>query len=116
MSTRTNELLGVVYPDGSLELTGKLTVPPGRVRVRVESLVLCRQGDVAIDDAARLTHETRRCPPRAGSNPGPGPDRPGPRLRSAQRNPPAGAVALVLDRLPRPHRRRRGAESRRVRR
>jgi hypothetical protein len=38
MSTRTNELLGVVHPDGSLELTGKLTVPAGRVRVRVESL------------------------------------------------------------------------------
>jgi hypothetical protein len=38
MSTRANELLGVVHPDGSLELTGKLTVPPGRVRVRVESL------------------------------------------------------------------------------
>jgi hypothetical protein len=38
MTALTNELLGVVHPDGSLELTGKLTVPPGRVRVRVESL------------------------------------------------------------------------------
>jgi hypothetical protein len=38
MSTPTNDLLGVVHPDGSLELNGKLTVPPGRVRVRVESL------------------------------------------------------------------------------
>jgi hypothetical protein len=38
MSTMTNDLLGVLHPDGSLELTGKLTVPPGRVRVRVESL------------------------------------------------------------------------------
>jgi hypothetical protein len=38
MPTMTNDLLGVVHPDGSLELTDKLTVPPGRVRVRVESL------------------------------------------------------------------------------
>jgi hypothetical protein len=38
MSVTTNELLGLVRPDGSLELNGKLTVPPGRVRVRVESL------------------------------------------------------------------------------
>jgi hypothetical protein len=38
VSARANELLGVVHPDGSLELAGKLTVPPGRVRVRVESL------------------------------------------------------------------------------
>ena len=38
MSATTNDLLGVLHPDGSLELTGKLTVPPGRVRVRVESL------------------------------------------------------------------------------
>jgi hypothetical protein len=36
--TTTTEVLGVVHPDGSLELTGKLSVPPGRVRVRVESL------------------------------------------------------------------------------
>jgi hypothetical protein len=40
MSVTTNEVLGVVRPDGSLELAGKLTVPPGRVRVRVESLEL----------------------------------------------------------------------------
>lgn len=38
MSTTTNDLLGIVHPDGSLEVTGKLTVPPGRVRVHVESL------------------------------------------------------------------------------
>src|SRR5437763_1227942 len=38
MSVTTNDLIGVVRPDGSLELAGKLTVPPGRVRVRVESL------------------------------------------------------------------------------
>jgi hypothetical protein len=38
MSTMINDMLGVVHPDGSLELAGKLTVPPGRVRVRVESL------------------------------------------------------------------------------
>src|SRR5262245_21730581 len=38
MSSTSNDLLGVLHPDGSLELSGKLTVPPGRVRVRVESL------------------------------------------------------------------------------
>jgi hypothetical protein len=38
MPALTNELLGFVHPDGSLELNGKLTVPPGRVRVHVESL------------------------------------------------------------------------------
>jgi hypothetical protein len=38
MAVTTNEVLGIVRPDGSLELTDKLTVPPGRVRVRVESL------------------------------------------------------------------------------
>ncbi len=37
MST-TNDILGVVHPDGTLELTGAITVPPGRVRVIVESL------------------------------------------------------------------------------
>jgi hypothetical protein len=38
MSVTINEMLGVVGPDGTLELAEKLTVPPGRVRVRVESL------------------------------------------------------------------------------
>jgi hypothetical protein len=38
VAVTTNEVLGVVRPDGSLELTGKLTVPPGPVRVRVEAL------------------------------------------------------------------------------
>jgi hypothetical protein len=38
MSVSTNELMGTVLPDGTLELAGKLSVPPGRVRVRVESL------------------------------------------------------------------------------
>jgi hypothetical protein len=38
MSVTTNEVLGIVRPDGSLELSSKLTVPPGRVRVRIESL------------------------------------------------------------------------------
>jgi hypothetical protein len=38
MSVMTNEVLGTVRADGTLELAGKLTVPPGRVRVRVESL------------------------------------------------------------------------------
>jgi hypothetical protein len=34
--TTTTEVLGTVQPDGSLRLDEKLTVPPGRVRVRVE--------------------------------------------------------------------------------
>ncbi len=38
MATSTNELMGVVRADGSLELSGKLTVPAGKVRVRVESV------------------------------------------------------------------------------
>jgi hypothetical protein len=38
MSATTNEMLGIVRADGTLELAGKLTVPPGRVRVRIESL------------------------------------------------------------------------------
>src|SRR5438034_11214436 len=32
------EVLGTVRPDGTLELDQKLTVPPGRVKVRVESV------------------------------------------------------------------------------
>lgn len=32
------EVLGTVRPDGSLELDQKLLVPPGRVKVRVESM------------------------------------------------------------------------------
>ena len=31
---------GTVHPDGTLELAGKLTLPPGQVRITVESLVL----------------------------------------------------------------------------
>ena len=37
MPVPTLELLGTVRPDGTLELDQKLTVPPGRVKVRVES-------------------------------------------------------------------------------
>jgi hypothetical protein len=32
------EMLGTVHPDGTLQLDAKLNVPPGRVRVTVESL------------------------------------------------------------------------------
>ena len=38
MSDTTNDLLGTVRSDGTLELAGKLTVPAGRVRVRVETV------------------------------------------------------------------------------
>ena len=38
MSVTRLEVLGTVRPDGTLELDQKLTVPPGRVKVRVESV------------------------------------------------------------------------------
>src|SRR4051794_4048926 len=38
--TTTTEVLGTVQPDGSLQLDQKLTVPPGRVKVRVEPVEL----------------------------------------------------------------------------
>ncbi len=57
MTALTNELLGVVHPDGSLELTGKLTVPPGRVRVRVESL---ESPTPPAEDLIEFVRRTRR--------------------------------------------------------
>jgi hypothetical protein len=38
MATTILEMLGTVRPDGTLELDEKVDVPPGRVRVRVESV------------------------------------------------------------------------------
>ncbi len=38
MATTIVETLGTVRPDGTLELDQKVTVPPGRVKVRVESV------------------------------------------------------------------------------
>jgi hypothetical protein len=38
MATTILETLGTVRPDGTLELDQKVNVPPGRVRVRVESV------------------------------------------------------------------------------
>jgi hypothetical protein len=38
MATTSLEVLGTVHADGTLELDQKLTVPPGRVKVRVESV------------------------------------------------------------------------------
>jgi hypothetical protein len=38
MPATSVEVLGTVRPDGTLELHEKLNVPPGRVRVRVESV------------------------------------------------------------------------------
>ena len=38
MPTTILETLGTVRPDGTLELDQKLAVPPGRVKVRVESV------------------------------------------------------------------------------
>ena len=38
MATTILETLGTVRPDGTLELDQKLAVPPGRVKVRVESV------------------------------------------------------------------------------
>ena len=37
MSATSVEVLGTVRPDGTLELNERLNVPPGRVRVRIES-------------------------------------------------------------------------------
>lgn len=36
--TVSNDVLGTVQPDGTLQLDQKLTLPPGRVKVRVESV------------------------------------------------------------------------------
>ena len=38
MATTILETLGTVRPDGTLELDQRVNVPPGRVRVRVESV------------------------------------------------------------------------------
>ncbi len=57
MIPRTADVLGVVHPDGSLELAGKLTVPPGRVRVRVESLEPQPQ---PAEDLIEFVRRTRR--------------------------------------------------------
>jgi hypothetical protein len=38
MATTILETLGIVRPDGTLVLDQKVTVPPGRVKVRVESV------------------------------------------------------------------------------
>jgi hypothetical protein len=38
MATTSLEVMGSVRPDGTLELDQKLSVPPGRVKVRVESV------------------------------------------------------------------------------
>jgi hypothetical protein len=58
MSLTTNEVLGVVRADGSLELSSKLTVPPGRVRVRIDSLEPPTQSDESlIEFVARTRHE-----------------------------------------------------------
>jgi hypothetical protein len=38
MATTIVETLGTVTPDGRLELDQRVTVPPGRVKVRLESV------------------------------------------------------------------------------
>jgi hypothetical protein len=38
MAATMVEIFGTVHTDGTLELSQKLTVPPGRVKVRVESV------------------------------------------------------------------------------
>jgi hypothetical protein len=38
MPETSREVLGTVRPDGALELDEKLNLPPGRVKVRVESV------------------------------------------------------------------------------
>jgi len=59
MSLTTNEVLGVVRADGSLELSSKLTVPPGRVRVRIESLEPPTQSDESLIEFVARTRRER---------------------------------------------------------
>jgi hypothetical protein len=52
------EVLGTVQPDGSLELDQKLTVPPGRVKSRVEPVP--RSGAGASEGLADFVRRTRQ--------------------------------------------------------
>lgn len=65
MATTILEMLGIVRPDGTLELDQKLAVPPGRVKVRVESV------EVPVPPAETLVEfvkRTRREMEAAGSH------------------------------------------------
>ena len=44
MPTNILETLGTVLPDGTLELDQKVTVVPGRVKVRLESIAFSSTG------------------------------------------------------------------------
>lgn len=47
MTAASIEVLGTVRPDGSLELDQKVTLPPGRVKVRLEAPAHRPEGDAA---------------------------------------------------------------------
>lgn len=45
MNVASIEVLGTVRPDGSLQLDQKVTLPPGRVKVRLETPIHPAEGD-----------------------------------------------------------------------
>ncbi len=49
MSARSQVVQGVVRPDGSLEIEGKLSLPPGPVQVTVQSAFVPPEGDPFFD-------------------------------------------------------------------
>jgi hypothetical protein len=57
MATISVETLGTIRADGTLELDGKVNVPPGRVRVRVESF---EQSVKPSDDLIEFVQRLRR--------------------------------------------------------
>jgi hypothetical protein len=57
MTLMSVEVLGTVRPDGTLELDQKLTVPPGRVKVRLEPVP--RGGAGASEGLADFVRRTR---------------------------------------------------------
>ena len=56
MTTTSVEVLGTVRPDGTLELDQKLTVPPGRVKIRLEPVP---RGAGASEGLAEFVRRTR---------------------------------------------------------
>jgi hypothetical protein len=57
MPAESVEVLGTIRPDGTLELDEQLTVPPGRVKVRVESVAPPAESLVEFVDRSRREME-----------------------------------------------------------
>jgi hypothetical protein len=53
MTTANLEVLGTVRPDGTLELDQKISLPPGRVRVRLEAVPLSGTPDEGLVEFVR---------------------------------------------------------------